>query len=58
MNGVAIAFALLWAAPANADSVNRWQSYISEASRRFGIPEDWIVRVMATRSVRASGQWG
>jgi soluble lytic murein transglycosylase-like protein len=48
--GVAIAFALLWAAPANADSVSRWQSYISEASRRFGIPEDWIVRVMRAES--------
>jgi soluble lytic murein transglycosylase-like protein len=48
--GVAIAVALLWAAPANADSVSRWQPYISEASLRYGIPEDWIVRVMRAES--------
>jgi soluble lytic murein transglycosylase-like protein len=48
--GVAIAFALLWAAPAKAGSVDRWQPYISEASQRFGIPEDWIVRVMRAES--------
>jgi soluble lytic murein transglycosylase-like protein len=48
--GVAIAFALLWAAPAKAASVARWQPYISEASLRFGIPEDWIVRVMRAES--------
>ena len=48
--GVAVAVALLWATPANADSVTRWQPYISEASQRFGIPEDWIVRVMRTES--------
>jgi soluble lytic murein transglycosylase-like protein len=48
--GVAIAAALLWAAPASADTVNRWQPYISEASLRFSIPEDWIVRVMRAES--------
>jgi soluble lytic murein transglycosylase-like protein len=48
--GVAIAFALLWVTPANADSVTRWQPYVSEASIRFGIPEDWIVRVMRAES--------
>jgi soluble lytic murein transglycosylase-like protein len=48
--GVAIAFALLWATPAKAGSVDRWQPYISEASQRFGIPEDWIVRVMRAES--------
>jgi soluble lytic murein transglycosylase-like protein len=48
--GFGIAFALLWAAPANADSVSRWQPYVSEASQRFGIPEDWIVRVMRAES--------
>jgi soluble lytic murein transglycosylase-like protein len=41
---------LLWAAPAKAGSVDRWQPYISEASQRFGIPEDWIVRVMSAES--------
>jgi soluble lytic murein transglycosylase-like protein len=48
--GVATAFALLWATPAKAGSVDRWQPYISEASQRFGIPEDWIVRVMRAES--------
>jgi soluble lytic murein transglycosylase-like protein len=42
--------ALLWAAPAQANSVAQWQPYISEASLRFGIPEDWIVRVMHAES--------
>jgi soluble lytic murein transglycosylase-like protein len=48
--GFGLAAALLWAAPASADTVNRWQPYISEASLRFGIPEDWIVRVMRAES--------
>jgi soluble lytic murein transglycosylase-like protein len=48
--GFGLAAALLWAAPASADTVNRWQPYISEASQRFGIPEDWIVRVMRAES--------
>jgi hypothetical protein len=48
--GLGIAFALLWVTPANADSITRWQPYISEASQRFGIPEDWIVRVMRAES--------
>jgi soluble lytic murein transglycosylase-like protein len=48
--GLAITVTLLWAAPANADSVTRWQPYITEASQRFGIPEDWIVRVMRAES--------
>jgi soluble lytic murein transglycosylase-like protein len=50
LTGLAIAVALLWAAPANADAVSRWQPYISEASLRFGIPEDWIVSVMRAES--------
>jgi Transglycosylase SLT domain len=48
--GLGVAFALLWVTPANADSITRWQPYISEASQRFGIPEDWIVRVMRAES--------
>jgi soluble lytic murein transglycosylase-like protein len=48
--GFGLAAALLWAAPASADTVNRWQPYISEASLRFGIPKDWIVRVMRAES--------
>ena len=48
--GLGISIALLWVAPANADSVRRWQPYINEASQQFGIPEDWIVRVMRAES--------
>ena len=45
-----IAAALLWAAPATADPVDRWAAYISEASGRFGVPEAWIRRVMGAES--------
>lgn len=30
--------------------VARWRIFIAEAARRFAIPEDWIVAVMATES--------
>ena len=45
-----LAVALLWAAPVQADSIARWQPFIGEASLRFGIPEDWIIRVMRAES--------
>lgn len=45
-----LAAALLVATPLRAESVARWQPYISEASQRFGIPEDWIKRVMRAES--------
>jgi hypothetical protein len=45
-----VAVALLWAAPAHASSIARWQPYVAEASLRFGIPEDWIMRVMHAES--------
>jgi soluble lytic murein transglycosylase-like protein len=48
--GLGVAVALVWVAPANAELVRRWQPYISEASQRFGIPEDWIIRVMRAES--------
>lgn len=38
------------ASPAAANSVDRWQPYITEASLRFGIPERWIKRVMRAES--------
>ena len=40
----------LAAAPAAADSVDRWAGPIAEASSRFGIPESWIRRVMRAES--------
>lgn len=47
---LAVATALLGAAPAHADPVARWQPIITEASLRFGIPERWIMRVMRAES--------
>lgn len=44
------ALALGFAAPAAAQDVSRWRPYIAEASARFGVPEDWIVRVMRAES--------
>lgn len=43
-------FALLVAVPARADPVAQWQPHIAEASARFGIPVDWIGRVIRAES--------
>lgn len=45
-----IAGPLLFASPAGAQSVDRWSGYIAEASARFGVPEEWIRRVMRAES--------
>lgn len=45
-----LAAALAAAAPAAADPLDRWSSYIAEASARFGIPQAWIRRVMRAES--------
>jgi len=42
--------ALVAATPASADPIAQWQPLIAQASRRFGIPESWIVRVMRAES--------
>lgn len=47
---VATALALAAAVPAHAQSVERWRPYIDEASARFGVPADWIERVMQAES--------
>jgi soluble lytic murein transglycosylase-like protein len=44
------ATALLAAAPANASSIDRWQSLIAEASARFDVPAAWIERVIRAES--------
>lgn len=44
------ALALLAATPAEAQSVDRWRPYIAEASERFGVPVEWIERVMRAES--------
>ena len=46
----ALAFPVVLAAPAHADPVRRWQPFIDEAALRFGIPADWIARVMRAES--------
>ncbi len=40
----------LAAMPARADPVGRWQPYIAEAAQRFGVPAEWIERVMRAES--------
>ena len=37
-------------APASSSTIDHWQPFIAEASRRFGIPEAWICAVMAAES--------
>ncbi len=44
------ALALVATSPAQAQSVDRWQPYIAEASARFGVPVEWIERVMRAES--------
>ena len=51
--GRAAAFAallLVAAAPVRAQSVDRWRHHIEEASTRFGVPAEWIERVMRAES--------
>ncbi|MGQ0588658.1 MAG: lytic transglycosylase domain-containing protein [Sphingosinicella sp.] len=50
LRAIIVAAALLWAAPAAADPLDRWSPYIAEASARFGVPEAWIRRVMRAES--------
>src|SRR3546814_17699930 len=45
-----MALAVLAAVPAKEQSVDRWQPYIAEASARFGVPVEWIERVMRAES--------
>lgn len=50
LRAMAIAATLFIAAPARADPVDRWAPLIGEASARFGVPIDWIARVMRAES--------
>jgi hypothetical protein len=45
-----LALALLWARPAAADPLDRWSVHTAEASARFGVPVEWIRRVMRAES--------
>ncbi|MEG8221342.1 lytic transglycosylase domain-containing protein [Sphingomonas sp. HH69] len=42
--------ALLLASPSDAQTVASWRPYVDEASARFGVPIDWIERVMQAES--------
>lgn len=49
--GLVLLFAMLPAtASAATDEVDLWRGLIGEASRRFGVPSDWIVKVMRAES--------
>ena len=37
-------------AATTVSSIDRWRPYIAEASARFGVPEEWIRRVMRAES--------
>jgi len=50
MRTAVIAALLIVATPAKADSIARWKPYVAEASARFGIPVEWIERVMRAES--------
>ena len=50
LRSLVLAASCLFAAPAAAQSVDRWSGYIAEASARFGVPEEWIRRVMRAES--------
>jgi soluble lytic murein transglycosylase-like protein len=41
---------LLATTPAKADEVARWRPFTEEASRRFGVPNSWIERVIRAES--------
>jgi len=47
---ICAALALLAASPAHAESIAGWRAYIEEASVRFGVPVEWIERVMRAES--------
>jgi len=47
---MAIVVGLALAPPAQADPVLRWRPFVIEASDRFGLPMDWIERVMRAES--------
>jgi soluble lytic murein transglycosylase-like protein len=48
--GAALACALVAAGPTRADPLDRWTPYVAEASARFGVPAEWITRVMRAES--------
>lgn len=47
---VAAALALAVSMSADAEGVGDWRPYVTEASLRFGVPAEWIERVMRAES--------
>jgi soluble lytic murein transglycosylase-like protein len=47
---VLIGAVLCWSALAPARDIARWRPYVAEASMRFGVPVDWIERVIDAES--------
>jgi len=50
LRALLVAIALLAASPARADPVVQWRPHIAEASARFGVPVEWIERVIRAES--------
>lgn len=50
MRWLAFVAAILLGSPAVARPLDRWSNYIAEASDRFGVPEEWIRRVIRAES--------
>lgn len=50
LKSLAIGLALCAATPARADPVADWRPLIAEASARYGVPVEWIERVMRAES--------
>jgi len=48
--GLAFLVAFFLARPTAAEPLDRWSGHIAEASARFGVPQDWIRRVMRAES--------
>jgi soluble lytic murein transglycosylase-like protein len=46
----AFALALAGASPARAEPLDPWEQHVAEAARRFGLPAEWIRRVIRAES--------
>ena len=58
LRALLIGIALTVPAPAGAAPTDRWSHLVFEASRRFGVPAEWIRRVIAVESAGRTGTEG
>uniref|UniRef100_UPI0035CC3D69 lytic transglycosylase domain-containing protein n=1 Tax=uncultured Sphingomonas sp. TaxID=158754 RepID=UPI0035CC3D69 len=49
-HATALVLASVAPVPTQAQAISRWQPYITEAAQRFGVPTEWIERVMLAES--------